>query len=268
MKHFLKLELKRAFCCPLFLIALSVGIVISLWSFVDQIWVWRNWESYPAEYPLSVFHKWLGGQNGTSQPMLYYLLVPILCSIPYGGSYYFDLHSGYINQITTRGEQPHYLIAKMITSFLNGAAIAVIPLLFDFLITGSIYPAIHPQSGIGFYAIGNYSLWGELFYSHPYCYLTLYLLLDAIFFGLLNLISLWAVDFVENRFWIMLMPFLVYMFTFCILQFVNKLYYAPFFFLRPSQPYHTHGGAILLELGILLAGSAIFLLRHRRREVL
>lgn len=268
MKHFLKLELRRAFCNPLFLLALAGGVAISLWNFADQVWVWRNWEAYPTEYPLSVFHKCLIGQSGTSQPMLYYLLAPILCAVPYGNSYYFDLRSGYINQIVTRGRQPQYLAAKMMTSFLNGAVIAVVPLILDFLITGCIYPAIAPQSGIGFYSVGAADVLGDLFYIHPYGYTFLYLLLDAVFFGLMNLISFWAVDFVENRFWIMLMPFLVYMFLFCILQFVNKLAYAPFFFLRPSQPFRTYGGVILLEIGVLLIGSVVFLLRHRRREVL
>lgn len=265
MRALLRLELRRAFCNPLFFLSLAVGLGICLWQFAEYILPWWGFQ-YWVEYPSSVYHLWLGGQNGSLQPLLYYLLIPILCALPYGNSYYFDLQSGYVNQIVTRGERKNYVLAKVVTSFLSGAVIAVLPLLLDFLLTGCNYPAVRPQSGLGFYAIGEPDILGELFYRSPVLYLTLFLLLNAVFFGLMNIISLWAADFVQNRFWIVLMPFLVYMFVFCILQFTNQIRFAPFFFLRSGQPFRSSGAAVLLETGLLLAGTVIFLWRHRRKE--
>ena len=61
-------------------------------------------------------------------------------------------------------------------------------------------------------------LMADLFYTHPYCYLFLYLILDAVFFGLLTTIALLAAHLTENRFLVILMPFLCYLFVFSVSQ--------------------------------------------------
>lgn len=267
MKSFMRIELKRAFGNIFFLMAFVITMGICVWHFKENVWVLRNWVyGYKDSYPLSAFGKWIGGENSSLQPTLYYLIIPILCAIPYGKTYYFDLKSGYINQLIIRGEKKDYLVAKLMAAFLNGAVLSAVPLLFDFLLTGTVLPAIMPQSGSGLFSISPGSIMSELFYVHPYLYLLLYLLLNATFFGLLNTISFWAVDFVENSFWIILMPFIVYIFVFCISQFIGLEKFAAFLFLRPSQPYRSIWEIVVIELLVLVACNIIFFVFHKKRE--
>lgn len=267
MKSFMKIELKRAFHNTSFFIVLGITMGICIWHFVQNVWIWRDYV-YAGSYPLSAFGngKWIGGDNASLQPTLYFLILPILCSIPYGKTFYFDIKSGFMDQLITRGKKKEYLAAKFIVAFVSGAVISVLPLLFDFLLTGTILPAIIPQRGMGIFPITDGDLMAGLFYTNPYLYLILYLLLDAVFFGLMNIIAIWAVNFVSNGFWIVLMPFLSYLFVFCMLQFVDQERFAPIAFLRPSQPFQSEGKIVCVELVILILLNIIFYFWHLKKE--
>lgn len=265
MRKFMQMELKRAFGSVSFWAVFSIAISICVWHFMENVIVLRNY-IYLVSYPLSTFGKWIGGENFSLQPTLYYLVIPILCAIPYGSSYYFDVKSGFIEQLITRGEKRNYLEAKFAVTFLSGAVTSGVPLIVDFLLTGIVLPTIIPQSGLGLFPITDKSLMGNLFYTQPYLYLLLYLLMDMVFFGLINMIAIWAVSFVNNGFWIVLMPFLSYMFLFCVMQFVNQPRFAPIAFLRPSQPLRSAWSAIFFELLILLILNIFFFLWYQKRE--
>lgn len=268
MRGYMRMELRRAFCSTKFIIAFSVAMGICIWHFVENVVPLGQYMgmNFKGEYPHSAFAKWIGGEWGSLQPTLYYLIVPILCAVPYGRSFYFDTKSGFIVQMITRGKKKAYIAAKFISSFFTGAVIAVVPLLFNFLLTNTVVPSIMPQSGIGHFPIGDENMMSELFYSHPFLYLFLYLMLDAVFFGMLNIISLWAVSFVSNGFWIVLMPFLFYTFIFCIARLVNQEQFAPVFFLRPCQPCSPDASNVLLEFLILFALNLFFFVWYQKRE--
>lgn len=265
MHKYFRNEMHRAFVTWKFPLVLAVAMGICIWHFLENVYPLRNYV-YLMSYPLSAFGKWIGGENTSVQPTLYYLLMPILCALPFGRTYDYDLKSGYINQLIIRGEKREYLKAKLLTAFFSGTVISGIPLLFDFLLTGTILPAVVPQSGTGLFPIISESVLSELYYMHPYIYTFIYWILDMVYFGLFNTICLWAVDFVENQFWIMLFPFMVYLFIFCTSQFVGYEIIAPFFFLRPSQPICSKLSIILTEIVLLLVGNMIFYLVHKKRE--
>ena len=93
-----------------------------------------------------------------------------------------------------------------------------------------------------------------------------YGLMDAVFFGLFNTIAIWAVTFINNGFWITLMPFLSYAFIYCMLTYVDMLQYAPVFFLQPNQTFKTAIEAELFELLILVLLNVFFYLWYAKRE--
>lgn len=265
MYDYIKIEFKRAFNNVYFYIAFAVAIGICIWHFIENAWPLRRY-IYEGYYPLSAFTKWIGGDNASLQPTLYYLIIPILCAIPYGRSFYLDVKSGFIVQMITRGEKKLYIASKFICSFVMGAVTSTVPLLFDFILTNMVLPAVIPQRGTGLFPIVDNMIMSELFYTHPYIYVALYLLMDALFFGLFNMIALWAVSFVNNGFWIVLMPFLSYMFIFSILQFINEERYAPMFFLRPSQPFQSEIGIVVIEFIVLILLNVFFFIWYRNRE--
>lgn len=265
MREYLKLEFRRAFCNIYFLVSLMIALGICIWHFVENVWRLRIYV-YEGIYPLSVFSKWIGGDNASLQPTLYFLIIPILCAIPYAKSFYFDVKSGFIIQLITRGKKKDYIAAKFIASFVSGAIIAVFPLIVDFIMTNTVLPAVIPQRGTGLFSITEPMIWSDLFYTHPFLYLLLFGIMEAVFFGLFNMTAIWAVGFINNGFWIVLMPFLSYMFIFCMLQFVNMERFAPMFFLRPSQPFQSELFIITLELIILAALNLFFFIWYTKQE--
>lgn len=265
MRRVLRMEFFRAFKNLGFLAAIGVGIFICCWHFVENVYPLANYV-YEGPYPLSSFGKWIGGENTSLQGMLYYMLVPILCTLPYAESYFFDLKSGYINQLTVRYGKKKYICAKYIVTFVSGAITAILPLLFDFLLTGLVLPAIVPQRGFGVFPIDADMIMAELYYSKPYIYHFIYFLLDAVFFGMLNIISLIAVRFTENRFLVILMPFLVYLFTFSACQMFGVVQFCPAGFLRPSQTFISSWNIVAGELLLLMISGGVFLYVDMRKE--
>lgn len=79
--------------------------------FMENVWIWRMYVYYDT-YPLSAYEKWIGADNASVQPLLLYLIMPALCAIPYGRSFYFDVKSGYAAQIISRGKKSDYIRAK------------------------------------------------------------------------------------------------------------------------------------------------------------
>lgn len=265
MWGYMRMELNRAFYNMKFFLAFSAAMGICVWHFVENVLPLGQYVN-AGDYPHSVFCKWIGGESASIQQTLYYFIILVFCAVPYGKTFYFDAKSGFIVQLITRGEKKAYLVAKFICSFLTGAVIAVVPLVFNFLLSNTVMPSIMPQSGIGFFPLGDYSLMGGLFYTHPFLYLFWYLLMNAAFFGMFNMISLWAVSFVRNGFWIVLMPFLSYTFIFCLTRFVGKTGFSPISFLRPNQPYGSEGWIILLEFLVLLGLNLFFFVWYQKKE--
>lgn len=142
------------------------------------------------------------------------------------------------------------------------------PLALDFVLTGMVLPAVIPQSGTGIFGGAPKMLMADLFYTHPYCYLFLYLILDAVFFGLLTTIALLAAHLTENRFLVILMPFLCYLFIFSVSQMTGAVQLSPFGFLRPSQPVFSTWRIVAGELLLLVLGGGIFLYVSTKKEIL
>lgn len=111
MNRIFKLEIKRAFRNRLFAATLCVAFAICVWHFMENVWIWRMYV-YSDTYPLSAYEKWIGADNASVQPLLLYLIMPALCAIPYGRSFYFDVKSGYAAQIISRGKKSDYIRAK------------------------------------------------------------------------------------------------------------------------------------------------------------
>lgn len=50
-----------------------------------------------------------------------------------------------------------------------------------------------------------------MYFSHPFLYLSAYLLMDGVFYGLFTTLSLTGTIFLRNRYLVQLLPFLAYM---------------------------------------------------------
>lgn len=273
MKHYFKLEMKRAFFNRFMAISLLVGCVISVWHFWEYVWPIRSYV-FSREYPLTSFDKWIGGENYSLQARIYFMLLPLLTALPYGSSWLFDQSSGYGNQAIVRYGQKAYIRVKYFVTFISGAVVAVLPLVFDFILTNLVLPAACPQSGMGLSTITSEAGMAELFYMHPLLYTIIYIFIDGIFLGLFTTLSFVAANCLRNQYIVKIMPFLIYFSLDCIGTTISGKdggllleRMGPAGFLRPSQLYPIEWQWVIGESVLLIAVGIIFLHRAQKQEM-
>ncbi|MDD4414479.1 MAG: hypothetical protein PHR14_08050 [Oscillospiraceae bacterium] len=259
MKQIFKNELRRAFTGIPFFIAIAIGTVIAFWQviqyviplteFVNDV---HTYAGKPGLFPLSVFNKWIGAERTGLPSYLFFLVIPLLASLPYGDSYFQDRKTGYIRHILIRQNKVQYYVAKFIAVFLSGAVVVVIPLIINLGMSALILPSVLPEVSTHTHAIYAHSMWSSLYYAHPYVYIGLYLLLIFIFSGLWASISLSVSFFSGNRYVVLLFPFVFYVFIHAITNLLNIDRMSPSVFLRPSQPEAYISFPIILGEAVLL----------------
>lgn len=267
MKNELRMELYRAVKNRWLIISLCGGIGIALAQFLFST-IPISGYIYEGTYPLSVFAKWIGGENASVFPVLYYFLIPILISIPFAGSFKEDIQSRYIENIVTRVKKEKYYFAKYVAVFLTSGCIAIIPLILNFAVTALVFPVIMPQSNTALFPLFSYSLLGDLFYSHPFVYLAFYLGLNFVFFGLLATIALITSYICDNLFTTMLSPFILYLFVYAVTQITGWIQLCPFGFLRPSQPVAADPVIVLTECVLMLLSGGVYFYVGKKKEIL
>lgn len=266
MRYLLKNEFSRLWKSKLLYVVCAINLFIVGLHIYSEVIPSTQWGIATAGYPLTVFEKWIGGETSSIFPMLYFMLSPLMMAIPYGGTLQEDLKSGYVKNVFTRGRRRDYLIAKYIVTFSTGF-IAVLPLIVNFLLTATILPADIPQASTGFYPIDATSLAGELFYTHPYVYLGLWLLMDILFYGLLATLSLFAGLLSEYAYVAILTPFLVCMVLYGASVLAENGAVAPTSFLAPSQMDPANPLVIIGETILLLLVGGGYYYVGKKKEI-
>ena len=265
MSRYLKMELRRAFRNKRIITALSFGIGLSVWHYFAYVFPLRNYV-FAGEYPLSAYNKWIGGECYSLQSSLLYMLFPIICAFPYGDSWIYDCTSSIGEQAITRGGKKAFILTKILVSYINGAVIAVLLLLFDFALTSSTLPIIIPKVSLGLSPINTGALLGDLFYEYPLIYTLIYIGINGIFFGLLNTFSFASRLFTVNKYMAILAPFLYYMAFHCIGTTIQCFELCPSGFLRPCQQFETTWAILIAEILLMLAFCALSAFRYIREE--
>ncbi len=266
MKNILRIELSRAFKNKLFLVAVAMGSSIIIWHFVQNALPWLfNFDETVAEAiqydpmfsPGMLFAYWIGGNASKVQSFLFYLLIPILATIPFADSFFLDRKTGFIKNVLVRGQKKYYFLSKFIATFLAGGSAVLIPLVLSLALTAMVFPAMDPEASTYVFAINASSLWGSLFYTHPFIYVFLYLIITFIFCGFLATTALVMGFFAENRFVVIVTPFLLYLFTFSVFSLFGADRFEPINFLSPS----FGGSSLSIILGeTLLLGLVTLIL--------
>lgn len=274
-----ELELKRAFRSRSFLFAVAVGIGFTLWHFFRYGWplvehvlaVHQGTASEAffemVDYGIPVTQVWMGTSNMGHE--MYFFLLPLLCALPYGASYAMDRKSGYICNIITRVDSRVYRRAKLTAVFLSGGAVSVLPLVFNLVLCMCFVPVMFPLAGSRLFAVTDASFLSGWFYSSgTWAYILVYLLFDFVFFGLLNVLCLVMAWFEDNRFAVMLTPFLVYFAVQIICSWgFNNSGYAPVNYTFFPELLSENIFAAVLQMLVLALSAAVFLRGRKEGEI-
>jgi len=214
MKTMLKMELTRAFRNKFMLFSLIVGngIVIMYYIFsvrktIDAFYI--NINSNQVVYQLSSYNCWIG-LSLDIYSLLYFFIIPILAAIPYGASLFLDKKDGYINNILIKTDRKKYFLAKLITFFISGGVIATVPLVLSYILAIISLPSLRPYVEASQFSIRDFSIFNGIFYSnYTFVYIVIFIVFDFILFGLINCLCMVFTYWEDNRFAILLTPFII-----------------------------------------------------------
>ncbi|MFR7668865.1 MAG: hypothetical protein ACLU00_10370 [Mediterraneibacter faecis] len=74
----------------------------------------------------------MAGSPSNLEGFIFFLILPILASLPFGTSYFEDCKEGVIKNIYMRTKREDYLKAKYAAAFLSGELQFLVPLIFKF----------------------------------------------------------------------------------------------------------------------------------------
>lgn len=210
----LKNEIDRILNSWGYITALLIGMVIVITQFILVIipqanGILHGFSGNVNTYPFSAYLDWFLFDDRHPYMFLFLMILPILSTLPHGGSYHYDLKTGYIKMIYTRVSRKKYLIVKYITTFVAGGMVVIIPLFISLLLTKAALPSLVPVMN-GLFKLSGNRVMADLYYSNTSLYIGIYFLLYFLYAGSFATISLTVSSLFNYSFFVMLTPFGVY----------------------------------------------------------
>ncbi|SFB37808.1 hypothetical protein SAMN05216249_12821 [Acetitomaculum ruminis DSM 5522] len=270
-----KEELKRALSNKKFWIMLIIGILIGVTYFFQYVLIFAKSQDTILEYykdsaamlhPVTVFEGWMDSTSSFLQPYLYYMILPLLVSGAYADSFFLEKKSGYLKNVLIRESKKRYYLSKIIAVFIIGGIVFVAPLIINFCMTAAVLPTFTPSITNSMSAPDNMSFLYELYYTFPLLYVFIFMVIDFIYAGLTACIAMLCGFYVEHRFLIYAMPFVVWMFlhsALCTLGFDD---YSPVHFLNPGYS-SVKGQSIVIYLLIFIIFIFLILKKNQSEDV-
>ncbi len=269
----LRFELYRAFHSRAFFVSLMIGLIICAADMIAFCLKIRIDENY-ANYTMYMVQAWIGTDYLFVYNELFYELLPLIACLPYGGSLFSDMKTGYDKNICVKASRTKYILSKGIATFLTAFAAVAIPLGLNLTVAAGLYPDFYPDLldnmvGAGFM---NRCLFSELYNIDPALYCVAFLLVDSIFSGVIALTSLGISRFVKSHFTAVATPMVIYIFLSMLLfrsedaEFSN---WSIEYMLNPYPVVTTAWYQILIAFVLILAVNTVLIcLFSRRRDVL
>lgn len=186
---FLKTEFKRAILNRKIIIAILLGLIFQSISVFARIKndLFASSTVYPN--PEDLIHL-IG--NATNRFQLWYfstdlytIIMPLICCIPFVGSYLEDTNGGFINFITIRTSFKKYVFSKVIVVFSSGFMTIFISSSLFYLFISLIKP-----NNLEYCSLNTYGFLSDLFNVNPNLYVIYYILICSIMGGTFALIGL------------------------------------------------------------------------------
>ena len=275
MKNIYFNEIKRAFSSTGMKIALLLGSALAVWDVAKVILPLHNMllttpqelKNDPLYIPEGLYNNWMGVTLYPVQSYIFYMIIPLLAVLPFGGSFYDDRKSGYIKNVCIRTKREVYYKAKYIAVFLSGGIAIAIPLMLNLMLSALLLPALKPDNACNTTITGTTMAY-ELFYTHPLLYSLLFILIDFIFGGVIATIALSYTYYTEYKFGAMIAPFVLYFFLYSLMNLLDKTQYSLFFMLNAG----ASGNHVLLYLFafllFFLLSYVLFMRKGKQADVL
>lgn len=259
-----KLELKRALTRKSTVVVLAIGILIAGLDVLTNNVILLTKQDF-LDYPYGVYSWWILYDLDV-YISIFMIIFPLLASVAYGDAYVEDMKSGFIKNILVRYSKKKYLLIRFIITFLVGGLVVSIPLLFNFVLYACFIPIIEPNIFFGSYSIPINGFLPELFYSHPFLHVALKIFICFIYGGIFAVISLFFSLFIFNRYIVVIIPFIIYLFLDILFSSIGVEYVSPIVFLFFNIIPYTNL-IFLIAISTLVLLMISFLFGGKRYEV-
>lgn len=225
MRDLIKVEIFKLLKSRMFIGVLIIGTCLATWSSLTMIATYysdlgvygiiRRMEETGNVSDiyigmLTLYNCWSGGDWRTLGISIFFTISPILACFPCGWTFSEELHGGYLRIIGPKTGRKLYFNSKVITSFISGGVIVIIPQIVSLLTVALFIPAIQPNPLYNMYfGIVHGCAFSNLFYGHPLCCCIVVLIFDFVYGGLFALLSLETAFFVKSRTKTVIIPFIV-----------------------------------------------------------
>lgn len=274
MVNVLKTEIKRSLFNKRFLLSLLISMVLVIWYSISRLpfCVEKNLtfstNLVHDDFLEISFTNWIGSHNIFLQQNIFYLILPILATLPFGGSLFSDINGGYIKSICTRVKKSNYLVAKYIAVFVSGGSAVVMPMLFSFVLSSAFLPTMLPEASYAYTNIASLHKWAGLFFTYPFLYLLLYLALTFVFAGLTACMALAVSYFSYKSFLTLIFPFFVYIFSSLFCELVNLQGFSVRNLLTTTGEYSTTFSSLFMMLLFFVLSFFPYYLVGVKKDVL
>ncbi|MCR4670526.1 MAG: hypothetical protein K5643_04965 [Saccharofermentans sp.] len=217
-----------------------------------------------------LIQAWIGTDYQFAYNEMFYILLPVLACLPYGGSLYTDIKTGYDKNICIKGSRLHYAISKGIATFLSAFFSVAIPLGLNLFIAAGLFSNYSPERlewmNIG---IVDRNMFTTIFISNPAVYCLVYILIDGLFAGAIALTSLSLSKVVKSHFTAVVTPMVLYVLFAMFMEGNDFGNWSVLGMLNPRQYVVTKSWQMITAfLVILFINVFIIWVTSRKRDVL
>lgn len=268
----LSFELKRAFKTPGFLLAMIIGnaVTASQWLFQvlpEAVKLDENMAyDIPMNYPAGVLTEWIG--EGSSQySYLYFLLLPLLASLPYADSFFRDVRGHFIYSICTRVDRKKFFIYRYLTVFLSGGITVILPLLLNLMLCMGVLPCVRPEIASYMSLIIPATSMSGLYVKSPVLFLFLSLLIIFVFGGVIATFALAASYYCNYSFIVLLSPMILCIFLASLFELLGMQSWQPIYFVQPGYP-NPRLLPMIIETIVIFGITVVeFVIRGKKEDI-
>lgn len=259
-----RFELYRVFHSRSLYISLLIGFTICVLDIVTFFI-----EDNPAESAYLI-QAWIGTDYRFAYNSMFFVLLPVLASLPYGGSLYTDIKSGYDKNICIKVSRLNYVLAKSCSVFISAFISVSMPLGINLLVTAGLYPNYIPER-LEWLSIGllDRHLFTLIYSNQPAVYCILYILIDGLFAGAIALSSLSIARAAKSHFSTVVMPMVIYITSGILLEGDDTGNWSIMAMLNPRQYLTTQLYQLIIAFLVTFTiNIVIVLLFSRKRDIL
>ncbi len=272
MKAGLKIEFQRLFRSVTFYISLGIGLILTMTQFVmvglqESMHILDAYSPKGISEPYGVFSSYFGMAGPPLvYRQIYYLILPILAVFAYATTFCADHNSGYVKNLYTRTNKKYYYAAKYIVSCTAGGLVATIPLVVNLIANMMVLPSLKPVAALGCYAGNGIALWGDIFYTHPYIFMVLYLILIFFYQFIFVNVALILSRRVTNRFLVVILPFLLNYFFHMLVVNIRKYRLSPIVIFDMTNIRSLEFREVFAEGVLLVAVTSLLYFWHVKKD--